>query len=189
MISAVERFLNWLNDSDWFWGPLLHLRPPQTVRMTLRFWLNMVGIVVLFTIPIGAILGSLLAYYDYTTAKHHHPKIPSVVVAESWMTAASEQTVLFDGSLVIAVCILDCFCQHWAWNRRADRLNRESLLQPSVAAAPGVWPPPPTMPRADSRTMSYKNHVLKDTAIGRRRRKARFAGLRQDCSVPSAPKA
>ena len=32
-----------------------------------------------------------------------------------------------------------------AWNRRADRLNRETALPPVVAAAvPGVWPPPPT---------------------------------------------
>ncbi len=35
----------------------------------------------------------------------------------------------------------------WAWNRRADRLNREVCLpQPAPAAAPGVWPPPPNMP-------------------------------------------
>ncbi len=37
--------------------------------------------------------------------------------------------------------------QIWAWNRRADRLNREaSLPQPDLAAAPGVWPPPPDVP-------------------------------------------
>ena len=33
----------------------------------------------------------------------------------------------------------------WAWNRRADRLNREAAAPQAVPAAlPGVWPPPPT---------------------------------------------
>ena len=33
----------------------------------------------------------------------------------------------------------------WAWNRRADRLNREASVPLAVPAAlPGVWPPPPT---------------------------------------------
>jgi hypothetical protein len=36
----------------------------------------------------------------------------------------------------------------WAWNRRADRLNREaSLPKPAVDVAPGVWPPPPNVSR------------------------------------------
>jgi len=35
----------------------------------------------------------------------------------------------------------------WAWNRRAERLNREpSLPQSALAVAPGVWPPPPNVP-------------------------------------------
>ncbi len=37
----------------------------------------------------------------------------------------------------------------WAWNRRADRLNREGV--PSEAAplvVSGVWPPPPNVPEA-----------------------------------------
>ena len=34
----------------------------------------------------------------------------------------------------------------WAWNRRADRLNREaSLPQPELAVDTGIWPPPPTL--------------------------------------------
>ena len=35
----------------------------------------------------------------------------------------------------------------WAWNRRAERLNREaSLPKPALSIDPGVWPPPPNVP-------------------------------------------
>ena len=47
----------------------------------------------------------------------------------------------------VALGFLLSLPQIWAWNRRADRLNREaSLPQPAPAAAPGVWPPPPSVP-------------------------------------------
>lgn len=50
--------------------------------------------------------------------------------------------------LVLAGIILAfLLAERWAWNRRAERLNREgSPSQPAVAAAPGVWPPPPSGP-------------------------------------------
>ena len=45
-----------------------------------------------------------------------------------------------------------CLPFAWAWNRRADRLNREAALPPpELVAVPGVWPPPP-MPSASSPT-------------------------------------
>ncbi len=148
MANALENFFKWQSDQDWFWGPLLYLRPPKNVRMSVPFWLRMIGIVALFTAPIGAILGSLLAYYDYTAAKHHESKIPPVTVAENWMNTSSPQAVLSDCILLIAFCILTCVCQHWAWNRRADRLNREAATSQPVPAGvpaetPAVWPPPP----------------------------------------------
>ena len=64
------------------------------------------------------------------------------------------------GKFVSEMCILLCvemlFASVWlspviwAWNRRADRLNRKAALPPPVAAAaPGVWPPPPTVSAGD----------------------------------------
>lgn len=35
----------------------------------------------------------------------------------------------------------------WAWNRRADRLNREGITPPAAAEVTGVWPPPPNVSR------------------------------------------
>ncbi len=146
MADALERFFNQQNDMDWWWGPLLYLRPPKNVRMTLRLWLKLFGISILFIAPASAALGVLLVYYDYAAAKHHDTKIPPVVVTENWVNSTSPATVLFYGALAIAISVVGCFCQHWAWNRRADRLNREpSLPQPIAAAVPGVWPPPPTV--------------------------------------------
>lgn len=131
---------------DWGWGPLLFLRPPKSVRMTLRFWIKLFGISILFAAPIGAVLGLLLAYYDYASAQHHQRKIAPVVATEGLINSTPPGTALFYSALAIIIALFSCFCQHWAWNRRADRLNREGPLMPeAVAAAPGVWPPPPTV--------------------------------------------
>ena len=49
----------------------------------------------------------------------------------------------FTGTFLYA---LFSFPQFWAWNRRADRLNREAKgLMPADVSdeMPGVWPPPP----------------------------------------------
>lgn len=153
MTERLERFFNWQSDSDWFWGPLLYLRPARHVRMTFLFWLKMIGIIALFAVPIGAILGSLLVYYDYTTVAHHDLKIPPVIVTENWINQGSPQVVLSNCAWLIAFGISGCFCQHWAWNRRADRLNREAALMPPTAVeVASVWPPPPAVP-VDGNTM------------------------------------
>jgi len=53
----------------------------------------------------------------------------------------------------IAAGFLFSIPQIWAWNRRADRLNREaSLPPPTLAAVPGVWPPPPSVPASIDHT-------------------------------------
>jgi hypothetical protein len=146
MADALERFFNWQSDMDWYWGPLLYLRPSRNVRMTLRFWLKLFGLTILFMAPIGAVLGTLLAYYDYTTAQHHEAKSAPIVATENWVSSTSYRDVLFPCYFVLAIAFLWLFLTHRAWNRRADRLNREPRLpQPVAAAVPGVWPPPPTV--------------------------------------------
>lgn len=49
--------------------------------------------------------------------------------------------ILSGGAVTILVFL---FALRWAWNRRADRLNREAIL-PHLALTTdrGVWPPPP----------------------------------------------
>ena len=146
MADALERFFDWQSDMDWWWGPLLYLRPPKNVRLTLGFWLKLFGITILFSAPIGGALGALLAYYDSAVARHHDTKIPPVVAVEHWINGTAPTTVLSYGAFAIAIGFAGCFCQHWAWNRRADRLNREAALPPPAAVAvPGVWPPPPVV--------------------------------------------
>ena len=148
MADALERFFNWQSDMDWAWGPLLYLRPPKNVRMTLRFWLTLFGFALLFTVPVGAVLGTLLAYYDYTAAQHREKKITPVVVAENWLNSTTPEASLFACGLLLLAAFLMLFLAHWAWNRRADRLNREGLV-PLPAAMPGVWPPPPKISAED----------------------------------------
>ncbi len=146
MADALERFFNQQSDEDDSWGPFLYLRPLKTVRMTLRLWMTMFSFISLFIIPLGAILGFLLIYYDYAAARHHDTKIPPVVATENWINRTPPSVVFIPCCLILAVMLLCVFLTHWAWNRRADRLNREpSLPLPAVADAPGVWPPPPTV--------------------------------------------
>lgn len=52
--------------------------------------------------------------------------------------------IIFLSLLVFNIAIN--LLQRWAWNRRADRLNREaSLPQPALTSDMGVWPPPPSV--------------------------------------------
>ena len=149
MAYALERFFNWQMDMDWSWGPLLPLRPARNVRMTSLFWAKLFSVCILLSVLVGAPLGVLLGYYDYTSAQHHAKKIAPVVAAETWAGGIPPGTVLFCCSAAIAFAFLYCFPTHWAWNRRTDRLNREaSLLQPQLFSVidASVWPPPPAAP-------------------------------------------
>jgi len=144
MVDALERFFNWQMDMDWSWGPLLTLRPPRNVRMTLLLWLKLLGVCILFAAPLGAALSALQLYYDHTTTQHYETRIAPVVATETWLNKTPPGTVEFYGFLAVVFVFLYCFPTHWAWNRRADRLNREaSLPQPALAIDAGVWPPPP----------------------------------------------
>lgn len=144
MADALERFFNWQMDMDWSWGPLLYLRPPRNVRLTLVFWLKLLGSTLLFAVVSGAVLGSLLIYYDYAAARHHDTKILPVVVTENWINSVPLGDVLEPCFLILAVALLWLFPTHWAWNRRADRLNRGlSQPLPTLADVSGIWPPPP----------------------------------------------
>lgn len=146
MVDALERFFNWQMDMDWSWGPLLSLRPPRHVRMTLLFWLKLFGMCILFAAPLGAALSAVQLYYDYTTTQRHEARIAPIVATETWLNKTPPGTVLFYWSLAVIFVFLHCLPTHWAWNRRADRLNREaSLPQPALTSDMGVWPPPPSV--------------------------------------------
>jgi len=64
-----------------------------------------------------------------------------------------DKTLYFEFLIILYISFVPAFlwaayldCSLQAWNRRADRLNREpSLPLPAVADVPGVWPPPPTV--------------------------------------------
>jgi len=144
MLNAIENFFNWQSDMDWAWGPLLFLRPPRTMRMTLAFWLKLFGLTVVVSAPFSVALGFWLIWYDYNTARHHTPKAAPVAATEAWAIATTPTTMLCYVLGWVAFVILWCLPTHWAWNRRADRLNREAgLPQALLVALPGVWPPPP----------------------------------------------
>ncbi len=145
MLNALENFFNWQSDMDWAWGPLLFLRPPRTMRMTRAFWLKLFGLTVVFSAPFSVALAFWMLWYDYDTARHHAPKAAPVAATEAWVIATSPTIMLCYMLGWIAYVTVLCALLHWAWNRRADRLNHEATLPKAAPVAlPGVWPPPPT---------------------------------------------
>ena len=144
MTDALERFFNWQTDADWWWGPLVFLRPPRNVRLTVMLWLKMIGFALLFAAPIEAMVAAIWIYYDYTAAQHHEKRIVPIVATENWAKQTTPEVILLSCTSLTVFGILATFSAHWAWNRRADRLNREPAVpQPVFVNAPGVWPPPP----------------------------------------------
>lgn len=154
MADSLERFFNWQSDMDWAWGPFLPLRPPRNVRLTLMFWLKLFGIISLFIVPLAEVLGTILAYYNYTSAQRHEVRITPVVVTEHWVNSTAPGILLFPCFWIMLFSFLSLFASHWAWNRRADRLNRElSPMLAAISIVSGVWPPPP-MHTEDDQTKS-----------------------------------
>ena len=96
------------------------------------------------TAPFSVALAFWLLWYDYDTAKHHTAKAAPVAATEAWMNATTPSTALCYLLGGMAFVVLLCIVTQWAWNRRADRLNRIAALPQSVPFdLPGVWPPPP----------------------------------------------
>jgi hypothetical protein len=73
MFDKLEEFVNWLNDMDWAWWPLLSLRPPKDkdidnlllLKLAL-FYGSIIGVLFLAVVIIGTIdtltLGNVLFF-------------------------------------------------------------------------------------------------------------------------------
>ncbi len=144
--AVWERFLNWQSDSDWTWGPLVFLRPPQDQPIRPWVW---VRLFVIFT-TLGLLLVSLLifvcAMLPKLAASEHWPlpaPVADILATLRAMGNDPQARTLFFGLPFALPFLFFTFClpYHWAWNRRASRLQK--TLVSTAADAEGVWPPAP----------------------------------------------
>lgn len=145
MVDALERFLNWLPDRNLVWGPVLCLRFHKSTRVTWDYVLCVGSIVSIVEVCVFSLFRSLPIAFaaNHNRIDHVGELLLSYAVAFANMTMAPRLSLMLQ--VVLGPLVLVPFA--WAWNRRANRLNREtSVPQPTLATAPGVWPPPPDVP-------------------------------------------
>ena len=99
-------------------------------------------------VPVLWVALSVVITTDLSLRLYHH-----VRAAYIYQITLSVLKVYF-GNLLIALPLLLIFNAaiyfsiRWAWNRRAERLNRKGMPPPSAPACdPVVWPPPPSRPK------------------------------------------
>lgn len=145
--GKLENFFNCQNDWDWWWGPMLFLRPPKDIRIGAK---QIVWYFVPSTIATGpcALLVSAFGMVYFPSVYHitRRPGMqpsPSQVIAVTryLMTLPIFQVVLVAATILVIVYWVGTI---WAWNRRADRLRTEERA-PEDAPEPGDWPPAPRM--------------------------------------------
>jgi hypothetical protein len=150
-MDNVEVFLNWRSDQNdrWTGLSLLHIRPASLIlkvgqkKVISAAWV--LGIK--FWLPV-CVLWTLLHYALNSTPFYRSVGLPKLLLA----IAIHSSIIGFVWPFLAVLLYMYALPFVWAWNRRADRLSREaSLPQPVVSVAPGVWPPPPTVPETHTK--------------------------------------
>ena len=148
-----ERFFNGQSDMDWAWGPLLPLRPPPTEPIHPWVWMRLF---LVFT-GLGSLLLALLAFLCVMLPQwartQHYLLPPAVSETFSTLRVMGTDPVTRLLLVVLVLCLpplffLFCLPYHWAWNRRAARLQQGESGTEAVTERTGVWPPSITYPAA-----------------------------------------
>lgn len=144
-----ERFFNWQSDMNWAWGPLLPLRPPREDAMRPWVWGRLFLAFTVLGLLLMALVVLLCVLLPRFAVSQHHPLPP--LVSETLSTlgamAADPGTRFLLVCLVLSLPLLFftfCLPYHWAWNRRAARLQArggERAWAEQDEREAGVWPP------------------------------------------------
>ncbi len=145
-----ERFFNWQSDLDWAWGPFLPLRPPPYKPIQPWVWVRLFLVCTVLGLLLLA-LCVLLCVLLPRFASLQHWSLPLFITE----TLATLRAMIADPGtrlLLIGVGLslppfffAFCLPYHWAWNRRAARLQNEGVPE-MVSAQADVWPPAPSTP-------------------------------------------
>ena len=137
MLDRLERMINAMEDPDWAWGPLLAFRPPKQVRMDQKYWLRFWLPLLLASTLIGDLFMPIAWMVSSGTTSVSPGFFPYYLSLFRWFVVrASLAFFIVLGLALLAIT--------WAWNRRADRLQREPIPEPlPEISQEGVWPPAP----------------------------------------------
>ena len=170
MIWAViwEQFFNWQSDLDWAWGPLLPLRPPPDTAIRPWVWVRLfllctvLGVLLL---ALGVLVCVLLPRFAYLQHWSLPPPVTETLATLRVMATHPGTRLLLIGLGLSLPPLFFAFClpYHWAWNRRAARLQNESVPE-MISAQAHVWPPAirtypaqvPTLPKREGRREGYR---------------------------------
>lgn len=135
ILNILEAFYLWQFDTGFMLGSR-----PRTVKMKFMEWLRFAPA---YSLVMGATLWFLPILIAAIVSLVAQPGMArNLVTLFFW---SFDRYVRYFALPAVALGFLLSLPQIWAWNRRAERLNREaSLPHPAVAVAPGVWPPPPS---------------------------------------------
>lgn len=150
MPEKCEQFFLRGVDIDRAWGPFARWRPVRNERVTFQLALAILLPFVLLT-PFVMLLVTAAFLWLASWLGHSVASIPARAFF-SWPLAVSLwlgfMTWLYPLALGLRALLLSL--RVWAWNRRANRLQREGTPVAEIVSdepPPGVWPPPPTVPR------------------------------------------
>ena len=142
-----ERFFNWQSDMDWFWGPLVRLRPARSEQIRPWVWVRLfVAMTLLGVLFLGLLVAADVFVMRWARSRHV-PLPPTVTEAQATLAAMAsdrDTQVLLLGMLVglPPLFLALCLPYHWAWNRRATRVTKDKEEEEEVEVEPDVWPPP-----------------------------------------------
>lgn len=145
-----ERFFNRQSDWDWAWGPLLPLRPPPRQPIRPWVWTQLFLAFTALGILLLALLTLIVVMLPRWALSQHRPLPASV--SETLATLHTMGTDPGTRLILIALALslpplffLFCLPYHWAWNKRAARLPKETS---GATETTDVWSPSITYPGA-----------------------------------------
>ena len=139
--------------ASWLMFPSARTSPHKTVSFAAS--LHRVFVCFLFFLVYLSIFSFGLPFvvliFLFAKYRHHFHHIPWHLMMFMYKSAvrhlsgeAKPSDYFFLLCLLAVAIVAHVFASRWAWNRRADRLNREAALPlPAPVAVPGSWPPPP----------------------------------------------
>ncbi len=149
-LNWVEGVFNASSDRSWTSWPFVFLKPRQNERKGWKFVVMICLPLMLVAIAIAIFFVALLWMYfshlfGYSRPARVRPSWQLLSYLYIWALYNPMYRPAYTSGLVAG--ILYYWATIWAWNRRASRLERETVEADTVSI-PGSWPPPPRRPSA-----------------------------------------
>ena len=146
-MNPLEEFFNRQSEAFWEWRPLRRLRPRPGEEISAGTFLRLLPLVACAALGLIVFVFALGAAADAASAG-------TLLARGGELTFLRNLRVIFT-MISFRIVFLTLFVSYglmllslpylFFWNRRARRLGREPMAPDT---SPGVWPPPPSVPRS-----------------------------------------